>query len=41
MITCYIAMYARASCSGFHDEVTALDVSWIKTIFLRTLFTKV
>ena len=38
MITCYIAMYARASYSGFYDEVTALDVSRIKAVFLRTWF---
>ena len=41
MITCYIAMHSRASRSGFHDEVTALDVSWIKTIFLGALFSEI
>ena len=41
MITCYIAMHTRASRSGFHDEVTTLDISRIKTIFLGALFSKV
>ena len=41
MIACYIAMHAGASCSGFHDEVTTLDVSRIKTIFLGALFSEV
>ena len=41
MITCYIAMYARASRSRFYDEVTTLDVSRIKTIFLGALFSEV
>ena len=41
MIACYIAMHAGASCSGFHDEVTTLDISRIKTIFLGALFSEV
>ena len=41
MITCYIAMHTRASRSGFHDEVTTLDISRIKTIFLGALFSEV
>ena len=41
MITCYIAMHSRASRSGFHDEVTTLDISRIKTIFLGALFSEI
>ena len=41
MITCHIAMHARASRSRFYKEITTLNVSWIKASFLVTWFTEI